>query len=250
MRSRRQSLRDLCRKYGDDLAAVVAFRSEAAARQAELQSHDERVSQLEREGATHATVAANAATAIAQARREAAPRLADAVQGHLRTLGLPKARLTVEVAGADPADDVAFLFTANAGDPVQPLTKVASGGERARAMLALRLVLTDSPPTIVFDEVDSGIGGEAALVVGRALANLSGQVLVVTHLPQVAAFAGTQIAVRKIERKGRASATASEVSGADRVAELSRMMSGLSASESAREHASELLALAAKRRGR
>ena len=133
--------------------------------------------------------------------------------------------------GADePGDDVTFLLSANPGEPARPLAKIASGGELARAMLAARLVLTAGPPTLVFDEVDAGIGGEAALAVGRALATLvereSHQVLVVTHLPQVAAFADRQVAVEKVERAGRTVASARPVEGADRVIELSRMLSG------------------------
>src|SRR4029077_10049702 len=125
----------------------------------------------------------------AAARRKAAPDLAAAVEQHLRTLAMPKARLDVSVDGPDPADEVALLLAANPGSPPQALAKVASGGELARAMLALRLVLRAAPPVLVFDEVDAGVGGAAAIEVGRALAALGGdhQVLVVTHLPQVAA---------------------------------------------------------------
>jgi len=191
-----------------------------------------------------------AAAAVAAARRKAAPKLATQVQDHLRTLAMPGARLEVVVAGAGPADDVEFLLAANRGAPPLPLAKVASGGELARAMLAARLVLTDAPPTLVFDEVDAGVGGEAALAVGRALAELAGehQVLVVTHLPQVAAFADHQVSVAKQERKGQTLATAQTVAGPDRVVELSRMLSGQPSSETARDHAEELLATAAAQR--
>ncbi len=161
----------------------------------------------------------------------------------------------------DPGDDVTFRLAANPGEEPLALAKVASGGELARTMLALRLVLDGSqaPPTLVFDEVDAGIGGEAALAVGRRLAALAGrpsssssgrQVLVVTHLPQVAAFADHQLAVRKVELDGRAVAEALVVSGQDRVAELSRMLSGHPRSPAARGHAEELLAVAARDRGR
>jgi len=158
-------------------------------------------------------------------------------------LAMPRARVDVAVDGADPADDVCFLLGANPGEPVQPLARVASGGELARAMLALRLVLTEAPDTLVFDEVDAGIGGEAALAVGRALATLGSrhQVLVVTHLPQVAAFADHQIAVDKREVKGRTVARAAAVDGEARTRELSRMLSGLSESGAAHRHARELL---------
>jgi DNA repair protein RecN (Recombination protein N) len=132
------------------------------------------------------------------------------------------------------------------------LAKVASGGELARAMLAARLVLTDAPPTLVFDEVDAGIGGEAALAVGRALAEVAAehQVLVVTHLPQVAAFADHQVTVTKHDIRGTTVAAAQQVDGADRVVELSRMLSGQPESATARGHAEELLAAARQERGR
>ncbi|HJV09162.1 MAG TPA: hypothetical protein VJ653_05755, partial [Acidimicrobiales bacterium] len=171
-------------------------------------------------------------------------------EDHLRRLAMPTARLEVTVDGPGPADDVEFLLAANRGAPPLPLAKVASGGELARAMLAARLVLTDAPPTLVFDEVDAGVGGEAALAVGRALADLgaSRQVLVVTHLPQVAAFADHQVAVAKDDRNGQTTASARTVTGPDRVVELSRMLSGQPESGTARDHAEELLATAAAQR--
>jgi DNA repair protein RecN (Recombination protein N) len=164
---------------------------------------------------------------------------------------MPGARLEVAVDGPGPADDVEFLLAANRGAAPLPLAKVASGGELARAMLAARLVLTDAPPTLVFDEVDAGVGGEAALAVGRALAELAAdghQVLVVTHLPQVAAFADHQVVVAKEDSRGQTVATARPVSGPDRVVELSRMLSGQPESGTARDHAEELLETAAAQR--
>jgi len=259
IRQRRALLRDLRRKYGEQLADVIAFREEARRRLAELESHDERAAELEarREAARRAEAAA--AAEVARARRAAAPALAAAVEAHLRELALPRARLEVEVGGDDPADEVRFLLAANPGEPPLPLTKVASGGELARTMLALRLVLSLAPPTLVFDEVDAGIGGAAALAVGRSLAALGRdpgpegtggprQVLVVTHLAQVAAFADAHVVVRKQERGGRTVAEATPVEGAARVAELSRMLSGLPDSDSGQEHAAELLAAAAAAR--
>ncbi|HEX6596086.1 MAG TPA: hypothetical protein VF045_04075, partial [Acidimicrobiales bacterium] len=161
--------------------------------------------------------------------------------------------------GPGPADDVTFLLAANAGSPPLPLAKVASGGELARTMLALRLALGPQdgpgPGTIVFDEVDAGIGGQAALAVGRALAEVAEdrdrQVLVVTHLPQVAAFADAQVAVSKEERDGVTVAGARILSAEERVVELSRMLSGQPSSATARDHAQELLtsATAARRSG-
>jgi DNA repair protein RecN (Recombination protein N) len=155
---------------------------------------------------------------------------------------MPAARLAVEVTGDDPADDVRFLLAANPGEPLLALSKVASGGELARTMLALRLVLTSGPETLVFDEVDAGIGGEAAVAVGRALGALGRdhQVLVVTHLAQVAAFAHHHVAVSKRESGGRTVSEARMVASDDRVDELSRMLAGR-ATETARAHVRELL---------
>ena len=185
---------------------------------------------------------------LGASRRQAAPKLAAAVEAHLRELALPGARLEVRV-GDDPAgQEVEFLLGANPGEPALAFAKVASGGELARTMLATRLVLSVAPPTLVFDEVDAGVGGEAALAVGRALCAIGRdhQVLVVTHLAQVAAFADEQVLVSKSETEGRTVARARPVTGEDRVVELSRMLSGHPDSAAARRHARELLALAAR----
>ncbi|MDP8938340.1 MAG: DNA repair protein RecN, partial [Actinomycetota bacterium] len=266
VRGRRRLLRELCRKYGEHLSEVIAYQVEARARLAGLESHDQRVQVLEEERSLAVGAVDEAARVVGQARREAAPRLAQAIEAHLRRLAMPRACFEVSVDGPDPGDSVQFLLGANPGEPALPLTKVASGGELARTMLAARLVLTDSPPSLVFDEVDAGVGGEAALAVGRALATLASpdggpsqgpsgplsgkQVLVVTHLPQVAAFADAQVAVTKEERDGRTVGTARPVTGHDRVIELSRMLSGQPASTAARGHAEELLATAWRERGR
>ena len=250
VRARRRLLRDLCRKYGERLSEVMAFESEARTRLAELESHGVRVAALEGERQVATQAVERAGAAVARARRKAAPELAARVQEHLRDLAMPSARLEVVVDGPGPADDVELLLAANRGAPPLPLAKVASGGELARAMLAARLVLSDAPPTLVFDEVDAGVGGEAALAVGRALAELATghQVLVVTHLPQVAACADHQVVVTKGERNGQTVASARAVEGPDRVVELSRMLSGQPSSGTAREHAEELLATAASER--
>jgi DNA repair protein RecN (Recombination protein N) len=163
---------------------------------------------------------------------------------------MPKAEVAVSVGGDDPGDEVEILLAANPGTPPLPLAKVASGGELARTMLALRLVLTDAPPTLVFDEVDAGIGGSAALAVGRSLARLATQhqVLVVTHLPQVAAYADGQVRVAKQSDDAATVSHASLLDRGERVIELSRMLSGQPDSDAARTHAAELLATAAGER--
>ncbi|MGD9792947.1 MAG: DNA repair protein RecN [Acidimicrobiia bacterium] len=243
VRARRQLLVELRRKYGDTLSEVMEEHRRIAERAEELASHDRRAAELDAARvAAIARVAAEAAV-VAEVRRGAAPRLARAVEEHLRTLALPRARVEIVVGGDDPGDEVAFLLATNKGEPTLPLAKVASGGELARAMLALRLVLTAGPETLVFDEVDAGIGGEAAVTVGRALASLGSghQVLVVTHLPQVAACADQHLAVSKRESEERTVSEIRSVKGNERVDELARMLAG-SVTTAARRHAKELLA--------
>jgi DNA repair protein RecN (Recombination protein N) len=253
LRARRQLLRDLRRKYGPTLDDVIAYAVEAEERLSDLVSHDERAAELDarRVAALRARSAAEAR--VRAARVEAGPRLAKAVERHLRELAMPKAKLDVQIDGA-AGEDVRVLLAANPGTPALPLAKVASGGELARAMLALRLALPaagdTTPPTYVFDEVDAGIGGAAATAVGRALAKLARrrQVLVVTHLPQVAAYADHHVAVHKSAQTRSTSVRADVVVGATRVVELSRMLSGSPESATAREHAAELLRTAAAER--
>ena len=168
---------------------------------------------------------------------------------------MPAASITVEVEPGDATDDgvdrVTFLLAPNPGESARTLARAASGGELSRAMLAARVVLTAAPPTLVFDEIDAGIGGEAGLAVGRLLATLARrhQVLCVTHLAQVAAFADTQVVVEKAVVESATGAEAGErtiaharvVDGDARVAELSRMLAGVGESDHARRHADELL---------
>lgn len=244
VRARRHQLRELGRRFGGDLASVLA-RTEAA--RCELQALEDRETAAARavtEIDQRRRALAAEEVAVAAARRAAAPALAQAVEHRLADLGMPRARLQVTVSGNGAAEDVEFQLGANPGEPLLPLAKVASGGELARTMLALRLVLSDAPPTMVFDEVDAGIGGEAALAVGRALAELSRhqQVLVVTHLAQVAAFADRHLSVRKAAVGGRTRSEVEEVVGSAREVELARMLSGQPGSEVARRHAAELLA--------
>jgi len=250
--TRRQLLRELSRKYGEGPAGVLAYAVDARVRLAELDSVEARAAALQDDiGRAEAEVAAAAAD-VGGARRKAAPSLGRQVEERLRYLAMPRARLEVRVGEADPGDDVAFLLGANPGEAVLPLAKVASGGELARAMLALRLVLTEAPPTMVFDEVDAGVGGEAALAVGRALSEVAErqQVLVVTHLAQVAAFASRHVGVRKEVVGDRTVAHTAVVDGDDRVVELARMLSGRPGSATARRHAEELLGQATPVRGR
>ena len=251
IRGRRRALRELQRKYGDTLGEVVAFGEATRRRVAELEGYEMRAGELEADRRAADTAAHAAAAALSVARRAAAGPLGEAVTGHLRELAMPHAVLTVDVSPAgltdDGADAVTFLLAPNPGEPPKPVARAASGGELSRAMLALRLVLTEGPPTLVFDEVDAGIGGEAGTAVGRLLADLASrhQVLCVTHLAQVAAHAQTQVVVDKRETAGRTVTAASVVDGDARVAELSRMLAGLVDSSHAQRHAAELIERAA-----
>lgn len=247
VRSRRQLLRDLCRKYGDTLSEVLSFGETAASRLAELEGHADRVAGLGAEREEALALLREAERRVGDLRRGRAGELAAAVAARLPTLDLPHAELTVSVGDSvsDPAgDSVVFLFAANPGSAPQPLHKVASGGELARIMLALRLVLSEEPGTMVFDEVDAGIGGAAAVAVASALRELGTdhQVLAVTHLPQVAAAAHHQIGVSKAVRDGRTYGTARPLLGEEREAELARMLSGGLADVTAMAHARDLMA--------
>ena len=243
VRARRQLLRELGRKYGSTPGEILVFADEARAKLADLASAEARATALDGEIRRARAALADAEAAVARRRRQAAPVLADQIESTLRTLAMPSARFEVSVAGEGPADQVSFMLGANPGEPALPMAKVASGGELARTMLAVRLALTGSPGVIVFDEIDAGIGGMAAVSVGAALATLAErtQVLVVTHLAQVAAHADRQVSVRKGEVDGRTVAVTAELGAEERIVELSRMLSGSPDSDTARRHARELL---------
>ena len=242
VRQRRELLVDLRRKYGETMAEVMEFHRDLSARLAELEDFDRLAKDLDGELGRRTAAAAETGAAVGEARRQAAQALGKEVTDNLRELAMPRAEVQVEV-GDDPGDDVDILLAANSGAPGLPLTSAASGGELARVMLALRLVVSAGPPVLVFDEVDAGIGGQVAQTVGRSLSRLTAdhQVLVVTHLPQVAACADHQVSIVKHDDGASATVTAEPVDGDDRVIELSRMLSGSPDSESARRHAVELL---------
>ncbi len=243
IRTRRQLLHQLQRKYGDSLEEVLAFADDARRRLAEAEGEELRAQVLDVEIEAAQSALDQRSREVAEARRAAAPLLAAGILATLQRLAMPSARFEIAVEGEGPADRVAFLLGANPGEPLAPLASAASGGELARTMLAIRLAVTDAPGVMVFDEVDAGVGGEAAIAVGSALAGLGtrGQVLVVTHLAQVAAQADHQIEVRKDEQSGRTRSEVTTLEGESRVVELSRMLSGHPDSASARQHARELL---------
>lgn len=249
VQTRRAQLATLTRKYGADIAEVLEWAEESRARLEALVDDPQRQETLETELVQLRKVLGVQAEELTALRRAAAQKLADAVSEELTALAMPNASLVVEVAEAEKfsvhgRDTVTFMLTPHRTAVPRPLGKGASGGELSRVMLALEVVLAevDPVPTFIFDEVDSGVGGKAAIEIGRRLAMLARhvQVLVVTHLPQVAAFADQHILVLKND-----DASLSKVkvlSEEERVVELARMLSGHDQSESAREHARELLA--------
>jgi len=250
IRERRALLKNLRRKYGDALGDVLSFADETRERLSELLAHDELAAELDVRRSSIVAELEVAKAEVRAARIAAAPALAAAVEGHLVDLAMPSACLEISVDG-EAGEAVVFRISANAGHVPLPLSKVASGGELARVMLALRLVLSAGPPTLVFDEVDAGIGGDAANKVGESLAALTAdhQVLVVTHLAQVAAFADGHVVISKVTTGGATASKAHTLQEDERVIELSRMLSGSPQSSAAREHAEELLAAGRTARG-
>ena len=247
---RRALLADLRRRYGATVADVMAYRNEAHRRLGELQDAEGAAARLGVELEAARQAEHRQAARLGEQRRRAAPALGEAVTAELRRLAMPSARLRLRV-GADPGDDVDYLLAVNSGATPAPLAQVASGGELSRAMLALHVVLMAAPPTVLLDEVDAGIGGEAGIAVGRALARLATtrQTLVVTHLPQVAAFADAHISLEKLDDGSEARVSARALDdGGERQVELARMLSGSPHSGSARGHAAELLARATAER--
>lgn len=247
---RRAILNGLVRAHGS-LDAAIELLATGSARLAELDDDGDRVERLRAQLGDAREALDARAEALTTARTAAAARLADAVTDELRALAMPDARLVVEVSpGSESAhgrDEVQLMLAPHPGADPRPVSKGASGGELSRVMLAIEVVIaqTDPVPTFVFDEVDAGIGGAAAIEVGRRLARLaeSSQVIAVTHLAQVAAFAGNHLSVVKANDGSVTSSSVTRLEGAAREAEMARLLSGLSDSDAALTHARELLQL-------
>ncbi len=248
-------LQGLTRKYGDTIDDVLAWGARAAGEVGRLAGSDERITELDGLLAVVRDDLAALAGRISAARVEAASELAGRVEAELAALAMPRARLAFEVAplpdlGPHGGDQVVLVFSANPGSAPAPLAKVASGGELSRVRLALEVVLAAGAEghTFVFDEVDAGVGGSVALEIGRRLARLAehAQVVVVTHLAQVAAFADRHFVVHKADDGQVTTSGVREVAGEERVDELARMMAGLEGTDAARAHAGELLAEASR----
>ncbi|MFF4104895.1 DNA repair protein RecN [Streptomyces sp. NPDC001903] len=262
---RRAALTQLTRKYGDSIDSVLEWAERGSARLLELDGDDERITELTAERDGLRAELSLLAQALTDARVEAATRFASAVTAELASLAMPHARVTIDIRqvedpegvevdgrpvayGPSGTDEVELLLAPHPGAQPRPIAKGASGGELSRVMLAVEVVFagSDPVPTYLFDEVDAGVGGKAAVEVGRRLAKLakSAQVVVVTHLPQVAAFADRQLLVEKTNDGSVTRSGVKVLEGEDRVRELSRMLAGHEDSVSARAHAEELLAAA------
>ncbi len=261
----------LKRKYGATLAGVVSYGQEVARKVEELESNDRTIARVEKEQKQAATGYEKLAAELSGKRRAAAAKLEAQVSKELASLAMPKARFEISFQPAETgpagwtasgADRVAFLVSANPGQPPRPLAQVASGGELSRITLALKTCLlagasrqgnkpisvTLAPLTLVFDEIDSGVGGRVAEAVGKRLKALaeSHQVICVTHLPQIAGFADAHYFVDKKEGRGQTFASVVELSPTERVEELARMLSGARVTTAAVEHARQMIKTAGK----
>lgn len=257
---RRRQLSDLKRRYGPTLEDVLTWRADAERTVSAADGAEGRIDELEATVVEQESRLRDAARSLSAARAAAGHDFGARVTAELRELAMPDAEITVVITSVDDvadftaagADSVAIHLTPHRGSDPRPITAGASGGELSRVMLAMEVVLAgENPvPTFVFDEVDAGIGGRVAVEVGRRLSRLarSAQVLVVTHLPQVAAFADTHIVVTKGSSGQVTESSVTMVDGEERVRELVRMLSGLEDSASGAEHAAELLDLAAAER--
>ncbi len=246
---RRDVLYRLTQKYGPTIHDVIRFGEEAQRELSLLDTADDDLKALAERRAAADAASEDAGRRLTAKRKKAAARLATAVEDLLPGLGMPGGKFPVQITPASAmtqtgADDVVFLVQLNLGLDARPLAQVASGGELSRLMLALKVVLArhDKVPTLVFDEVDQGIGGEVAMQVGEALSQVAGsrQVLVITHLPQIAAKAAHHLVVSKQPKGGIATADVRVVNGEDRVEEIARMLGG-AADPVARRHAREML---------
>lgn len=245
---RQQEIKGLTRKYAPDAAGVVAWRDKAGARLAKIDTSEGAVEKLKAKVAELEQTMTKRAAALTKVRTKAAGKLGAAVTQELHGLAMPKAQLTVNVAkaqyGRDGADAVEILLAPNSALEPKPLATSASGGELSRVMLALEVILSESSSgaTLVFDEVDAGVGGRAAVEIGRRLARLArgNQVIVVTHLPQVAAYADTHLHVSKDIGDVAVTSGVAALQPEARIEELARMMAGMDDSDTGRAHAAEL----------
>jgi DNA repair protein RecN (Recombination protein N) len=248
-------LKRLERKYGENTAAVLAHREKAQREREGIESADETLTALAAELETKKDLLVKAALDLSEKRAKAGRKIERLVTTVLADLAFGNARFTIEVRrekdseghyriGATGLDSVEFLFSANPGEPLKPLSKIISGGELSRVMLGLKAILADidNTPVLIFDEVDAGIGGKTAESVAKKLGTISEkrQLLCITHLPRIASIADFHLRIEKKEKGGKVSVEVAELSGKERQDEIARMLSG-TVTEISRRHAGELL---------
>lgn len=263
LQHRKAALNSLLKRYGKGSDKEAAYEQllvdgkNARERIADLSGGDQRIAELQKEADLLFKQLQDAGIAISQLRKGAAAKLSAKVTEEIKALSMPNASFVVEQIVGDSKniksftsngiDEISILFSAHSGGTPLPLNKVASGGELSRVMLALEVVIAEAEPigTYIFDEVDAGVGGKAAIEVGRRLSKLSksAQVIVITHLAQVAAWADNHLVVRKSENGSVTQSDVNEVTAKDRKIEIARMLSGQEDSQTAQEHAGELLAI-------
>ncbi|HEV2989039.1 MAG TPA: DNA repair protein RecN [Candidatus Angelobacter sp.] len=250
-------LERLKRKYGSTVDDVVAYGDDVTRKLHELENREETISGLKKQLAAAAEAYLNAARALSRKRYAAAKELQKSVEAEINHLAM-KAQFRIEVFGSDDPenwsstgfDSVAYLITTNPGEPLKPVEQIASGGELSRVMLALKATVEAGKKTkpaiqrtLVFDEIDTGIGGRAAEAVGKKLKGLakSNQVLCITHLPQIASFADHHYVIEKRESGGRSKTSVRQLKIEERTEEIARMLSGAKLTETSRQHAEQLL---------
>ena len=248
LQERLLELSKIRRRYGDSLREVIDYREKIAKRIEVLSSFELVASRLEKEIERYEVEIGQLESEVLSSRQAGANDFSKGVTERLASLAMPNGRFEVHFGKSATGDPVSFMFSSNSGERLGPVSKVASGGELSRLMLAIRLISPSTVSTMIFDEVDAGIGGKTAVSIGEALAQLSKtkQIIVVTHLAQVASFADRQIAISKEDRNGRTITSGKFVEGEERVSELARMLSGHNDSVKARDHAREMLSRAGK----
>ena len=247
----------LKRKYGNTLADVIAFGAEVTQKLREVENKDEVLKELNQQLAAAAADYLKLARALSKKRYEAAKKLEKLVEDEINDLAM-KAKFKIELSGSDDAanwtasgfDQVQYMISTNPGEPMHPIEQIASGGEMSRVLLALKATVDATPGkkkkdvrTLVFDEIDTGIGGRAAEAVGRKLKSLarSEQVLCITHLPQIASFADQHFAIEKREAAGRTRTTVRKLEAKERTEEIARMLSGAKVTDTSLKHAEQML---------
>ncbi|MGJ4850509.1 DNA repair protein RecN [Bacillota bacterium Meth-B3] len=251
--ARLSELKRIARKYGPELDDVLAFREDAALKLHELDGGDERLREIEKALSARERALTEACAQLSDSRRRLARAFTERVMAELTDLGMERARFEVQIApralcSADGRDQVQFMLSANPGEPVKPLSSVASGGELSRIMLAMKAAAADSAgvDAMVFDEIDTGVSGRMAQVVGEKMAAIARkrQVICVTHLPQIAALADRQYLALKVTDDERTTSSVELLDRAGRIEELSRLVGGAGDPASGRAHAEHLLTAA------